>query len=102
MIHVSRRIFDRSIDLKRFRALQIELTRSKFEKTDFLAKNGPFLEVFEVTDHKFVLQVLKIWILLPFNVPHNMVCRFRLINRVNPVKIDQNRKNSVLFCALFE
>ena len=46
VMHVSRRVFDRRIDLKWFRVLQIEFTRSKLEKTDFWVKNRPFLAVF--------------------------------------------------------
>ena len=44
--HVSRRIFDRRIDLDWFQDVQIELTRSNFKKTYFWVKNRPFLEVF--------------------------------------------------------
>ena len=44
--HVSRRIFDRRIDLDWFQDVQIELTRSNFKKTDFWVKNRPFLEFF--------------------------------------------------------
>ena len=44
--HVSRRIFDRRIDLDWFQEDQTELTRSNFQKTDFWVKNRPFLEVF--------------------------------------------------------
>ena len=44
--HVSRRIFDRRIDLDWFQDVQIELTRSNFKKNDFWVKNRPFLEVF--------------------------------------------------------
>ena len=45
-VHVSRRIFDRRIDLEWFQEDQIELTRSNCQKTDFWVKNRPFLEVF--------------------------------------------------------
>ena len=45
-VHVSRRIFDRRIDLDWFQEDQIELTRSNCQKNDFWVKNRPFLEVF--------------------------------------------------------
>ena len=79
----------------RFRLVSRRLDRVnpvKLQKKHFGVKNRPlFRGFFEATDLKFIVQVPKIWLLVHFDVPHKMVSRFCLRNRVNPEK---NPKNS--------
>ena len=55
-MHVSRRSFDRRIDLKWFREDLEPVTLSNFQKTDFLAKNGLFFDVFRTSRIQIFLE----------------------------------------------
>ena len=93
MGHVSRRIFDRRIDLDWFQDDQIELTRSNVKKKDFVVKNRPFLEVFWGYRSQIYSASSKNLVVNPFwcAAQDGIKVLSYIRNRVNPEK---NPKNS--------